>query len=74
MLYAHAGIAALGVQNTAIQPLIQGRLENTVDGISIIASGAADEHGRSSHVVRGDGSRLSGGMLSGLRKIKTASQ
>ena len=73
MLYAHAGIAALGVQRTAVQPLLLRRLEKPVDGSSMNAGGAADEHGRSSRVVRGDGSRLSGGMLSALRRNKTAS-
>ena len=71
MLYAHAGIAALGVQHTAVQPLLLRRLVKPVDGSSIIAGGAADENGRSSRVFGGDGSRLSGGMLSGLRKNKT---
>ena len=71
MLYAHAGIAALGVQHTAVQPLLQRRLVKPVDGSSIIAGGAADENGRSSRVFGGDGSRLSGGMLSDLRKNKT---
>jgi hypothetical protein len=73
VLYARAGIAALGVQHTAVQPLLLHRLEKPVDGSSPIANGAADEHGRSSRVVRGDGSRLSGGMLSALRRNKTAS-
>ncbi len=73
MLYAPAGIAALDVQHTAVQPLLLRRLEKPVDGSSIIAGGAADEHGRSARVVRGNSSRLSGGMLFALRKNKTAS-
>ncbi len=71
MLYAHAGIAALGVKHTAVQPLLMRRLEKPVDESSINAGGANDEQGSSSRVVRGDGSRFSGGMLSGLRKNKT---
>jgi hypothetical protein len=71
VLYAQSVIAALAVQHTAVQPLLLRRLEKTVDFSSIIASGAADEHERSSRVVQGDGSRLSGGMLSTLRKNKT---
>ena len=71
VLYAHAGIAALGVQHTAVQPLLLRRLVKPVDERSSFTGGAADEHGRSSRVFGGDGSRLSGGMLSGLRKNKT---
>jgi hypothetical protein len=71
VLYARAGITALGVQHTAVQPLHLRRLVKPVDASSIIAGGAADEHGRSSRVFRGDGSRLRGGMLSGLRKNNT---
>ena len=73
VLYALAGIAALDVPHTAVRPLLLRRLEKPVDGSSINAGGAADEHGRNSRVVRGDGSRLSGGMLSALRRNKTAS-
>ena len=72
VLYANV-IAALGVQHTAVQPLLLRRLVKPVDERSINAGGAADEHGRSSRVFGGDGSRLSGGMLSALRKNKTAS-
>ena len=67
VLYARAGIAALGVQHTAVQPLLLRRLVKPVDKSSIKAGGAADENGRSSRVFGGDGSRLSGG----LRKNKT---
>jgi hypothetical protein len=63
VLDPHAGIAALAVQHTAVRPLLLRRLENPVDGSSIIAGGAADEHGHSSRVVRGD--------LSGLQKKGT---
>jgi hypothetical protein len=73
VLYAHAGIAAIGVQHTAVQPLLLRRLEKPVDGSSMNAGGTADEHGRSSRVVRGDGSSLSGGELSKLRRNKAAS-
>ncbi len=73
VLYALACIAALDVQRTAVQPLLLRRHEKPVDVSSIIAGGAADEHGRSARVVRGDGSRLRGGMLSELRRNKTAS-
>ncbi len=73
MLNALAAIVALDVQHTAVRPLLVRRLKDPVDKKRIAAFGAADEHGHSSRVVRGDGSRLSGGMLSGLCKNETAS-
>ncbi len=71
MLYNHSGIAALGVQHTAVQPLLLRRLVKPVDKSSRFTAGAADEHGCSSRVFGGDGSRLSGGLRK--NKTKTAS-
>ena len=70
VLHARAAVAALGVHHTAIQPLLLRRFEKTVDQGSMDACGSADEHWLSARVVGGNGSRLSGDMLSALRKKK----
>ena len=70
VLHAHAAVAALGIQHTAVRPLLLRRFEKPIDPFSIEACGSADEHRHSSRVVGGNNSRLSGGMLSALRKNK----
>ncbi len=68
MLYAHSGVAAFGVNHTAVQPVLLHRLEEPVDRIVVHASGAADENGQRPRVVCGDSLRLSGGILGALSK------
>ncbi len=51
VLYARAGIAAFGIKHAAVQTLLLCRIENSVDGDSICASGAADDHGDRLRVV-----------------------
>ena len=68
VLHANAAVAALGIQHTAVRPFLLRRFEKPVDPCSIEACGSADEQWHSERVVGGNGSRLSGGMLSALRK------
>ena len=74
VLHAHAAVAALAVQHTAVQPLLLRRFQYPVDGSSMGTCGAADDQGSSARVVVGNGSRLGGGMLSALRKNKDKSE
>ena len=74
VLQAHAAVAALDVQHTAVSPLLLRRFEKPVDPCSIDACGSTDEQWHSERVVGGNGSGLSGGMLSALHKQKTTSE